>query len=150
MKQERKRRRLAVVGAVLLATAVAAVALRTLAPTRASPDDMAACPVVSAPLQADADGDGCPSAVARFGNVLEVEGRRYQLGQPEDVVVLGDWDCDGRDTPALYRPGGAVFFFAGWADEGKPLPAVTRGEHLPSGEPEVRRGDDGCDRLVVR
>ena len=108
-----------------------------------------ACPAVAAPVTADVDGDGCASALAVSGNVVEVEGRRYELGQPGDVVVVGDWDCDGRDTPALYRRGGAVFFFDGWAEEGRPLPAASRG-YLPDGEPEVRRGDDGCDRLVVR
>ncbi len=31
------------------------------------------------------------------------EGRRYGLGQPGDLAVLGDWDCDGTQTPALFQ-----------------------------------------------
>ena len=108
------------------------------------------CPPVTSPMSADLDGDGCPSAVNRTGNVLEVEGRRYELGRAGDAVVLGDWDCDGRDTPALYRPGGELFFFDSWAEEGRSVPASSRGVQLPNGRPEVRRGDDGCDHLVVR
>ncbi len=142
--------------ATIVLTSVAAVgaavaAAGVLSPARGtSRPSILACPPDPAPLQADVDGDGCASGVRWSGNVLEVEGRRYQLGEPGDSVVLGDWDCDGRDTPALYRPTGAVFFFDGWAEDGTPRPAASRGEQLPQGEPEVRRGEDGCDRLVVR
>lgn len=101
-------------------------------------------------MSADLDGDGCPSAVAVRGNILEIEGQRYQLGQRGDTVLVGDWDCDGRDTPALYRPGGQVFLFDAWAEEGEALPAASRGEHLKDGQPEVDHGEDGCDQLVVR
>ena len=146
----RPRRRLAVVVSVGLTLVAVAGGAVVSTPTGTSRPTSGQCPPVNTPLRADVDGDGCPSPVAWSGNVLEVEGHRYRLGEPGDTVVLGDWDCDGRDTPALYRPGGAVFFYDGWAQDGRPLPAASRGDHLPAGRPEVRHGEDGCDRVVVR
>ncbi|MBT8217467.1 MAG: M23 family metallopeptidase [Acidimicrobiia bacterium] len=29
---------------------------------------------------------------------------RFYFGVPEDVALMGDWDCDGVKTPAMYRP----------------------------------------------
>ena len=152
-----RHRRVMIVGAVLVAVGaflgVTAVGLGLLIPGLVGPPDRpraVACAPLSAPMQADIDGDGCPSAVTWSANVLEVEGRRYQLGQPGDALLLGDWDCDGRDTPALYRPGGTVFFFDAWAEDGQALPAASRGDHVMDGAPEVHHGKDGCDRLVVR
>lgn len=116
-------------------------------PTRPRPE---ACAPVTSPMTADADGDGCPSAVTWTGNVLEVEGRRYQLGRPGDRLLLGDWDCDGRDTPALYRPAGEVFYFDAWAEDDQVLPATSRGGEVSDGTPEVVHDGNGCDRLVVR
>ncbi|HSH59839.1 MAG TPA: serine/threonine-protein kinase [Acidimicrobiales bacterium] len=143
----------AVTASVVAAVGIAAGLLILLvprlgeAPSRPSPQP---CPPVTSPLKADLDGDGCPSAVAVRENILEVEGERYQLGGRSDTVLIGDWDCDGRDTPALYRPSGEVFLFDAWAQEGEALPAASRGEHLKDGHPEVHHGEDGCDRLVVR
>ena len=151
-----RRRRTVIMGAaaaVVAAAAMAAGVLTLLVPRLADgpprPRPQACAPVPSA-LQADLDGDGCPSAVTVSGNVLETEGERYQLGRQGDRVLIGDWDCDGRDTPALYRPGGEVFLFDAWAEEGEALPAASRGEQLADGQPEVRHGEDGCDRLIVR
>jgi hypothetical protein len=79
-----------------------------------------------------------------------VAGRRWRLGQAGDDAVLGDWDCDGRATPALYRPStGEVFLFDGFAAAG-PLhsrPAITTG-HV-GGRPVVVN-DAHCDRVEVR
>ena len=143
-----RRRIVAALAAGGAATVIVALALLVERRGPARPE-APSCPPVTAPLKADVDGDGCPSPAMWSGNVLEVAGERYQLGQPGDVVVLGDWDCDGRDTPALYRPGGAVLFFDGWAEDGRALPAASRGQQLPHGRPEVHHGRDGCDRLVV-
>ena len=150
-----RRRHAVIVGAaaVVVAAGTAASALTLLvprladAPARPRPQT---CPPVTSAMQADLDGDGCPSAVTVSGNVLETEGERYQLGQRGDRVLIGDWDCDGRDTPALYRPGGEVFLFDAWAEEGEALPAASRGEQLADGQPDVRHGEDGCDHLIVR
>ena len=43
------------------------------------------------------------------------QGRRYALGQPGDVAIVGDWDCDGTKTPALLRPStGEIAVFSDW------------------------------------
>jgi len=84
--------------------------------------------------------------------VLTVAGpplTRYRLGRDGDVAMLGDWDCDGRATPALYRPAtGEVFLFDGFADDGarRSRPAIETGR--VDGTPTVVVGP--CDRVEVR
>jgi hypothetical protein len=97
---------------------------------RACPSTDVATPAGAERLAADLDGDGCVETVLRLGNVLERTGpggvvERFELGSPGDVPVLGDWDCDGRATPGVYRgAAGQAFLFDGWAAPGRPLPAV--------------------------
>jgi hypothetical protein len=137
------------------------------------------CPPVERPsegavradlLEGDLDGDGCPQPVLWDGAALtaavdpDEDGQRYviEVGPPgEDgrrpdddaVVVLGDWDCDGRDTPALYQPEtGEAFLFAGWAtaDDALATSETVRGARF--GEPRIRTVDEGgasCDVLEV-
>ena len=86
------------------------------------------CPAVAVAsadvVVGDTDGDGCPEAVGRSGNVLEHEGVRYALGDDGDLALLGDWDCDGVATPGVRRAGtGEVHGFDGWAGD-DPLEAV--------------------------
>jgi hypothetical protein len=73
---------------------------------------------------------------------------RYLLGEPGDVLVVGDWDCDGTVTPALYRPSdGSTFRFAVWADDDGVTSAAAE-RSAPHGTPRVVHRD-GCDHLVV-
>lgn len=119
----------------------------TLAATRPAG---AGCEPVGSPLRADLDGDGCDTAVSWRGNVAEAAGVRYHLGRPGDVLLLGDWDCDRRDTPALYRPvTGQVFIFPAWADQGPALAGTDAGRHPAAGGATVVRGPEGCDQVVV-
>src|SRR4051794_25228062 len=77
------------------------------------------CPAVSRPA-ADVDGDGCPEPYSVVGAHLITSGVTYELGRPGDLSAVGDWDCDGRATPALVRPStGEVFVFDGWAGTGR-------------------------------
>ena len=106
-------------------------------------------------VAADLDGDGCPTALRWDGEVLEVpEGTivapaRYAIGRPGDVLLFGDWDCDGLVTPAIHRAEvGQTVVFDDWAEPGRPLEGRTEAV-APGGEASVRSGDDGCDRLVV-
>ncbi|MGH9178930.1 MAG: hypothetical protein ACRD0N_10305, partial [Acidimicrobiales bacterium] len=109
-----------------------------------------ACPPAAAGLAADVDGDGCRTPVVWHDNVLEAGGARYRLGRPGDQLLLGDWDCDGRDTPALYRPStGQVFVFTDWAGTGAPLPAARTARHAAGATARVAPGAAGCDRILV-
>lgn len=107
-------------------------------------------------VTADLDGDGCPTSLRWDGAVLEVPPgagvpvARYAIGRPGDVLLFGDWDCDGVVTPGLHRPDdGEVVVFDRWAEAGSPLEGRTvRGE--PGGTASVVLGDDGCDAVAVR
>lgn len=85
------------------------------------------------------------------GGDLEVAGVRYRLGQPEDVVAVGDWDCDGLATPALLRTAtGSVWVLAAWPGEGEEVEADDAGRapgaaSLVAADPD----GDGCHALSV-
>lgn len=81
--------------------------------------------------------------------VMIHEGRRYGLGVPGDTAVLGDWDCDGRPTPALLRSGlDLVAIFAEWPQPGDSVePTSTR--VVPDATDLRRESVHGCDRLRV-
>jgi hypothetical protein len=119
------------------------------------------CPAAIAPpaptgslsLRADLDGDGCPDDAAYAGGVLSVvfDGaiRRYAIGRAGDTLLLGDWDCDGRATPALYRPSsGAVVYFDGWDTTGEGLAPAAQGQGRIDGRASVRH-DGHCDEVTV-
>lgn len=73
---------------------------------------------------------------------------RYRMGAPADLLLVGDWDCDGVSTPALYRPSdGRTFLFAAWAD-GTTVASAVAESTTANGEPRVVHRD-GCDHLVV-
>jgi hypothetical protein len=109
------------------------------------------CPVSSAVLQADIDGDGCPDALRYTDGLLEAGGVRWALGQAGDQVAAGDWGCQGTRTLALYRPStGEVFRFDGWATPGQDVKA-TAVVRVPGGV-AIRAADvdrDGCHEAVV-
>lgn len=107
---------------------------------------------------ADVDGRGC--ALALTVGLEEVDGRarvvltlppaagdlagRYEVGAPGDRVLVGDWDCDGTDTPAVHRPDdGRVYLFDGYGSlEPRLGPTLAPGE-----DAVVRTHRDGCDRV---
>jgi hypothetical protein len=36
--------------------------------------------------------------------------RSFFYGNPGDIPLLGDWNCDGVDTPGMFRPGNGFFY----------------------------------------
>lgn len=99
------------------------------------------------------DSGGSAEPVA--GLIHDRDGRRYAIGAEGDLVVIGDWDCDGVATPAIARPGtGQVALFDRW-----PPPEATISESDASARRvvddligvELERGDGPgtCDRLRV-
>jgi hypothetical protein len=107
----------------------------------------------SVPCAASASAAPAPAGCGPItidGSTVTVGDRRYEVGQPGDLVVAGDWDCDGLPTPALLRPSsGEVFVFPAWASDGdivvQPVARVIDGEALMT---DI--GDSGCPTLVVR
>lgn len=87
------------------------------------------CPPSTSPESvgtADIDGDGCAEVVAVADGVVFVLGRRWQVASPGDLVVVGDWDCDGLSTPAVVRPDtGDIWTFSHWADQDEEVAAAA-------------------------
>jgi hypothetical protein len=166
----RGRRGLLAAGAVVLVAVVAAVGASWSGASRATapPPDVPAerldnaigaptapptdpCPVSAAALAADVDGDGCPEDLRVEYGVLITPIGRYAVGEAGDVVLVGDWDCDGVATPAAFRPGtGSVFLFPTWADAGElrvqPTATVTGATTAEA----VDLDGDGCAEVVVQ
>ncbi|HEY8547631.1 MAG TPA: hypothetical protein VIL36_21360, partial [Acidimicrobiales bacterium] len=116
-------------------------------------------------VRGDPEGDGCPTFgvydLAEDAETIEdmvltitvdEEERRIRLGQRGDSLFLGDWDCDGVDTPGLYRwTEGEVEYYDHWPEvENLPYePDEVERVERRSGA-EVVRGEDGdCDVIEV-
>lgn len=142
-----------------MVAALAAVVLLAIGLLQSVRPGQGASPAPALPAETDAQADeepevpigrdGVPQARVD-GNVVTLGDRRYEVGEPGDIVVVGDWDCDGTDTPALLRPAsGGLFVFERWAEgspmEVTPVRVVADAVGL-RGLEEPR----GCDRLVVR
>lgn len=111
-------------------------------------------------LEADVDGRGCSLPLVVTEELVDGEATvvlmvptdagaaagRYALGAVGDEVVVGDWDCDGTDTPAVVRhDSGEVFHFDGYGEL-----SPTRAPTLPSGAaPAVVTDEEGCDHVVA-
>lgn len=112
-------------------------------------------------LSADFAGDGCSVPVVWDGRVMrfrldpaDPEPRAYQFaaeGGPGQLVI-GDWDCDGADTPAFYQPGnGRVAYFAEVPErEGGETVARTEATGITGGRASLASGEDStCDSVEV-
>lgn len=85
--------------------------------------------------------------VAVVGNEVRTGGNRWQVGEPGDIVVVGDWDCDRLPSPAVARPStGEVAVFDRWpaADEVSEARIVGSVPDATSVAPGAR-----CGSLVV-
>lgn len=127
-------------------TTTTATRVLALPPTTTSTVAPAPCVL----LPGTAAPESCAGDVRIDGTLVSVAGRTYEVGQPGDLVVLGDWDCVGGATPAVLRPStGEVFVFTAWSSAADlvigPLDQVDRGRALVA---EPRPG--GCAALVVQ
>ncbi|HKJ55777.1 MAG TPA: serine/threonine-protein kinase [Nitriliruptoraceae bacterium] len=70
----------------------------------------------------------------------------YSLDGPPEAVVVGDWDGDGIDTPAVtLDASGAVWAFPEW-DAGQ---SEQIGEPIGDARPVVRTDDAGIDHVAA-
>lgn len=107
------------------------------------------CPPAAAPA-ADVDGDGCPEPLVVDGTTVDAGIARWSLGEPGDLVTVGDWDCDGGASAALLRPAtGDVFVFTAWARTDEPV-TISSNQRVDGGVAiRAEPGAAGCDRLLV-
>lgn len=108
-------------------------------------------------LQAEAAPAAVPSDVAVFDSDSGRWRLRYgngsvdtfYFGVPGDIPLLGDWDCDGVDTVALFRPGNGFVYLRNTNDFGVAELSFFYGM---GGDIPIA-GDwnaDGCDTLGVQ
>ncbi len=98
---------------------------------------------------ADIDGDGCPEGWYRTSDVLVADGIRYSIGDRDDLITVGDWNCDGVATPALVTvPEGQVFLFPVWEGDAGSVTAPQLRVWPDPRSLQVRSGPT-CDSLVV-
>lgn len=82
--------------------------------------------------------------------LVEHDGARYAIGLPGDLVVLGDWDCDGTTTPAVVRPAdGTVWSFPSWTTGPEVLAAEPVSLAAGAIGATTRAGTEGCDVLAI-
>jgi hypothetical protein len=81
------------------------------------------------PVVGDWDGDGvaeiglhrASTGFFYYRNTLTtgIADSEFYFGDPADRFVAGDWgDVDGKDTPAVFRPGNTTFYFRHTLTEG--------------------------------
>jgi hypothetical protein len=105
-------------------------------------------PCVAAPAAPIAAAE-CGAAASVEGAVVTVDGHRAVVGRADDLVLVGDWGCEGPVRPALLRPAtGEVLQFG--AVDGDGAPEVVRAERV-EGATALRAGLDrsGCAALFA-
>lgn len=166
------RRPLALAGAGLVAAGLLYAVRDGGAPVPAggegcAPTEPPAAPAGARVVSGDVAGDGCtvqgvyaPQALSDGRTVMvltiAVGGaeRQIGLGGVGDEILLGDWDCDGVDTPGLYRrAAGLVQYFDEWPAVAERSYQPARTEQAAVGAAAVRhegsRTGSDCDRIVV-
>lgn len=131
--------------------------------TRQAPprcDEAAPPPTDAQVLDADVDGRGCslplvvseeavdgePAVVVAVPEPAGELAGRYAVAAGGDQVVVGDWDCDGTDTPGVYRPAdGSVYLYDGYGA----LDPTSGPVLATDGTARVVTTPDGCDEVVV-
>jgi serine/threonine protein kinase len=99
----------------------------------------------SLPVRVDEqDDDGRPTVVITLPDAAGEAAGRYALAEPGEVVLVGDFDCDGIETPAVHRPDdGRVLLYDGYG-----ALEPTAGPDLdPGATAVVLRDVEGCDTV---
>jgi hypothetical protein len=111
---------------------------------------------------ADLRGDGCEVPVTWDGTTVRfrpdpLADRTVAFAFRDDDEVplsgrllLGDWDCDGTDSPALYLPTtGEIVSFDHLDDRAEAVRRSADRTGVREGDARVRRGRDGCDVVEI-
>jgi hypothetical protein len=78
---------------------------------------------------------------------LVANGDTWTFGGDDDLVLVGDWDCDGVATPLLLDARGAVWVIDSWPDGDE---ATARYVTTIPGSIDARLDGSGdCDALVI-
>ena len=121
------------------ATPPAAAVSVVARPVPSAEKPVATCPHARRPdatgnwtvLAGDLNGTHCRSWVRYRDGLLEVpvaggSTRRWHIGAAGDQLLLGDWDCNGTATAALYQTAtGIVFVFDRWPAKGAALESAS-------------------------
>jgi len=86
--------------------------------------------------------------VDRARGLWQLRGSRFYYGNPGDFPFVGDWDCDGIDTPGLYRQSDGYVYLRNTNTQGN---ADTRFFFGNPGDIPLA-GDfdnDGCDSVSL-
>jgi hypothetical protein len=86
--------------------------------------------------------------VDRTRGLWQLRGSRFYYGNPGDFPFVGDWDCDGIDTPGLYRQSDGYVYLRNTNTQGN---ADTRFYFGNPGDMPLA-GDfdnDGCDSVSL-
>lgn len=90
-----------------------------------------------------------PEVVEVAAGVVSSSGRRWQVASADDLVAVGDWDCDGLATPAVVRHGtGRIWVYDEWA-EGSEADLVEAAAAVPDAAAASAVDGGGCDDLEV-
>src|SRR5258706_9476186 len=85
----------------------------------------------------------------QHGGPISYDGKQYTVGDGTDLVLQGDWDCDGTTTIAVLRPTtGALFVFESWADASHDVTASPT-TYIDIGATLETLHDGACDTLTV-
>jgi len=81
-------------------------------------------------------------------NVLAGVPDRFYFGIPRDIPLMGDWDCDGVNTPAMYRPSNGFVYLTNANEQAFAESEFFYG--IPGDIPLAGDWDgNGCDSFAI-
>jgi hypothetical protein len=90
-----------------------------------------------------------PDHVSYADGVLQVNSQRFRVGQPGDLLAIGQWNCDGKATLALARPSTTqIWLFSAWPTGQTPVSA-TEIARVPDATALRPQHNGSCDELIV-
>ena len=122
-------------------------ALTTPAPQLGSTTEAESVPEATATTATTAERLWPPAPLEVVGRQVRTPAGRWEVGKEGDAIVVGDWNCDRRPTPAVLRPStGLIAVFDQWAEDApEPARPISTIEGASGIRPTGR-----CGELAVR